>query len=145
MTMNGTATETIKGRVVGANSKGIKVGGSDAWLNYSRFAEVPHPANGQMVRVDVGGDGFIRKLAILDGAESSALSSGSASAPLDGLTLRLRVLEIAANTGWPVRPGARAGQDGRRLPARRPDAGLGPRRRTTACDPSLNKWRSVGC
>jgi hypothetical protein len=94
--MNGTSTETVEGRVVGANPKGIKVSGSDAWLNYSRFAEVPHPTNGQLVRVDVGGDGFIRKLAILDGIEASAPNSGSA-AP-DQLTMRLRVLEIAANT-----------------------------------------------
>jgi hypothetical protein len=94
--MNGTAssTETVEGRVVGENAKGIKLDGTGVWLNYSRYADVPHPERGQQVRVEVGNDGFIRKLQVLG---CSAEVSGPTAA-LDRLSMRLRVLEIAAST-----------------------------------------------
>ena len=116
MSMNGTAsTETIEGQVVSENAKGIRLDSSEAWVNYSRFADVPHPTKGQRVRVEVGGDGFIRKLVILGGAvdstsaPGSGSNSGSAAAP-DRLTLRLRVLEVCSVS--------RAGPDHRRVPTR---------------------------
>jgi hypothetical protein len=96
MTTNGT--EILEGTVARANGKGIKLHGANAWLNYSRFVEVPHPRCGQSVRVEAGDDGFIRKLVIFDtGTEASAPNSGSVTSP-DCLTLRLRVLEIATTT-----------------------------------------------
>jgi hypothetical protein len=98
MTTNGTTT--LDGRVADVNDRGIKLGGTKQWLNFSRFTAVPRPERGQTVRVEVGGDGFIRKLQVLGGnTEASAPGSnaGSAAAP-DQRSVRLRVLEIAAST-----------------------------------------------
>jgi hypothetical protein len=94
MSTNGTTT--LDGRVASVNDRGIKLDGSEQWLNFSRFREVPHPERGQQVRVEVGADGFLRQLQVLDGeANSSGLTNSAAP---DRLSVRLRVLEIAAST-----------------------------------------------
>jgi hypothetical protein len=76
---------------------------------YSRFADVPHPQCGQLVRVVVGADNFIRQLQVLDGTEASASSLGLATAPVsntarvgrplapDRTAVRLAVLQAAAD------------------------------------------------
>lgn len=96
-TTNGKA-ETIEGLVASTNDRGFKLGGQDRYFNYSRFADVPHPERGQLVRVTFGADGFIRQLQVLGEGETSAPSSAAAAAAPDRLTLRLRALEIAAST-----------------------------------------------
>jgi hypothetical protein len=112
MTMNGTASgsEIVEGRVVGENAKGIRLDGTEMWLNYSRFAAVPHPVRGQTVRVEVGSDGFIRRLAVLDSAEVPAPASNSAPAAApDHMTVRMAVLEsasrFAASRGEEIKSG----------------------------------------
>jgi hypothetical protein len=98
MTTNGSATFEV--RVTSADDKGIKLDGSEQWLNYSRSADVPHPPARPAGRVVVGTDYFIRQLEVVDSTEAAAPMSNVARVgrPLapDRTAMRLAVLLAAA-------------------------------------------------
>jgi hypothetical protein len=54
---------TITGEVEAVNERGVKVNG--AWLNFSKFADVPRPEAGQTVAVTVRGDRWVQGLRVL--------------------------------------------------------------------------------
>jgi hypothetical protein len=97
-TTNGSrVVEHIIGVVQGANEHGVHLVDEPDWRNYSRWASKPEasPARGQHVRLGLDGSGFVRELQVLD---QPAAAAAPTSCPQDWLTLRLRVLEIAAAT-----------------------------------------------
>jgi hypothetical protein len=65
-----TIVEPIRGVVCTANARGVQLIGSDAWLNFSKFAKgLEPPAVGEAVELTLDGQGFIRRVEILDSAE----------------------------------------------------------------------------
>lgn len=77
---NGNTT-TLTGTVTACNPQGIRLLGHQDWLNFSRFGnlDVPHPALGEKVTVQVDGRGFIKALDILEGSAHG--STDHATAP----------------------------------------------------------------
>jgi len=53
--------DTVTGRVVSVNPKGVRLDGHADWLNFSRFAgDIVPPMRGQHVTVTVDRQGFVR-------------------------------------------------------------------------------------
>jgi hypothetical protein len=92
----GRIVEHVDGQVAAANERGVHLDGESAWRNYSKFASaLPTPAQGQHVRLGLDAAGFVRELQVLD---ASPGATTAAPCVLDDLSIRLRVLEIAATT-----------------------------------------------
>ena len=89
--------ETISGRVVSVNPKGLKLDGHDGWLNFSKFAvDLVPPMRGQHVTLTLDRQGYIRSV---DAAGDVAILSTSRQAPgaaRDRTITRLAVLKAAA-------------------------------------------------
>jgi hypothetical protein len=99
MSMNGSSTETVEGRVASATERGLSLVGQDRRFSYSQYRQVPHAEPGQLVRLEVDGRGFINRLQVLDGAvDSTSNTRGDIATSVDRQSLRLKVLEIAPST-----------------------------------------------
>lgn len=89
----------VIGRVASVNPKGIRLDGSDEWLNVSKFgSDVVLPERGATVSVTLDSRGFIRSLVVLDGPSSFGPPSRTSSTPSsrDTTITRLAVLKAAA-------------------------------------------------
>ena len=76
-------TQTITGEVEAVNERGVKVNG--AWLNFSKFSEVPRPEVGQTVALTVRGDRWVQGLRVLgaDGQVPLDDFDGTQAPPVD--------------------------------------------------------------
>ena len=93
---SGRIMEHIDGIVQGANERGVHLVGEQDWRNFSKWAQaITPPIRGQRVRLGLDASGFVRELQVLD---ASPGATTAAPCVLDDLSIRLRVLEIAATT-----------------------------------------------
>lgn len=62
-------SSTFTGRVASVNPKGIRLDGHESWFNVSKFStDVVLPERGETVTAVVDGKGFLRSVALVDGA-----------------------------------------------------------------------------
>ena len=92
--------ETISGRVVSVNPKGLKLDGHDGWLNFSKFAvDLVPPMRGQHVTLTLDRQGYIRAVTGADGPQEPATGRQGnlyAGVHKDRTITRLAVLKAAA-------------------------------------------------
>jgi hypothetical protein len=65
MAMQQKARQTIRGEVESVNDKGARIAGT--WYNYSRYHDVPHPYEDELVALTVAeGSKWIEALTVLE-------------------------------------------------------------------------------
>ena len=106
--------ETITGRVVGVNPKGVKLDGHADWRNFSQFArDLVPPARGNVVTLTLDRQGFVRAVETTGVAQESAganrAAPGPQSAARDRTITRLAVLKAAAEFAT-ARPQLKSGE-----------------------------------
>lgn len=79
-----SAPTTIRGRIAATNDKGIRLEGSDAWVNYSRYGKLDRTsvAIGADIAAEIDGRGFIRSLTILSAATEQEANGHRETRPL---------------------------------------------------------------
>jgi hypothetical protein len=89
--------DTLTGRVVAVNPKGLKLADADQWINFSQFAQdlVP-PMRGQTVTVTLDRQGYIRSVAVTSGAQEPTTARQASAGVKDRTITRLAVLKATA-------------------------------------------------
>ena len=92
--------ETVTGRVVSVNPKGVKLDGRADWLNFSKFApDLVPPMRGQHVTLTLYRQGFVRAVEATSGPQELATGHRGnlhAGVQKDRTITRLAVLKAAA-------------------------------------------------
>ncbi len=89
---NGTAT--VEGVVAVVNDGGLRLAGQEAWLNFSRFAEVPRPRVGAKVRLQVAQGKWVKALEVLSDPQPETPAEPASPEP-DRLAVRRFALALA--------------------------------------------------
>jgi hypothetical protein len=98
-TTNGKVVEHVHGTCERINSKGTGIKVLGEWLNVSQYHPIPMPTPGEIVDVQVERSergAWIKTLSIVSGTAGVAATSAPAISR-DSTTIRLTVLEVAAN------------------------------------------------
>jgi hypothetical protein len=89
--------DTISGRVVSVNPKGLKLDGESDWRNFSRFAsDIVPPMRGQHVTLRLDRQGYVRAVEATSGPQEPATGHLHAGVQKDRTITRLAVLKAAA-------------------------------------------------
>lgn len=95
--------QTITGRVVSVNPKGVKLDGHADWFNFSRFAaDIVPPMRGQSVTLTLDRQGFVRAVEAVSGPQEPVTGRQGATSVKDRVLsdsrriTRLAVLKAAA-------------------------------------------------
>ena len=89
--------QTITGRVVSVNPKGVRLDGHDDWFNFSRFAgDIVPPMRGQTVTLTLDRQGFVRAVEATSGPQEATTGRQVPTSDRDRTITRLAVLKAAA-------------------------------------------------
>jgi hypothetical protein len=92
-----SAPDTITGRVVSVNPKGVKLDGRAEWFNFSKFApDLVPPMRGETVSLTLDRQGFVRAIEATGGPQEPATGRLHAGVQKDRTITRLAVLKAAA-------------------------------------------------
>jgi hypothetical protein len=98
--MTAPSYRNLSGIVAATNPKGLRLNGSDEWLNYSKWADAIAPVErGQSVTLQLDQQGFIRSCVLADGQTSNGHAVAPVLATKDRTITRLAVLKAAAEFG----------------------------------------------
>jgi hypothetical protein len=94
------APETITGRVVSVNPKGLKLAGHGTWINFSKYApDIVPPMRGQTVTLTLDRQDFIRAVDASGGRQEAMSGRQAPRGTRDVTITRLAVLKAAAAFG----------------------------------------------
>lgn len=97
MAVSPLSPDTITGRVVSVNPKGLKLDGHADWFNFSQFArDLVPPMRGQHVTLTLDRQGFVRAVSVQDGSGVAPEHRGAPEPARDRTITRLAVLKAAA-------------------------------------------------
>ena len=103
------APETITGRVVSVNPKGVKLDGQDGWLNFSTYApDLVPPMRGQSVTLTLDRQGYVRAVEAASTSQEAVSGRQAPTGARDRTITRLAVLKAAAEFGA-ARPNLKSG------------------------------------
>jgi len=91
-----TGLEYVEGTVVSSNPRGVKLDGTDDYLNFSKFTADPivPPARGTNVRLGLDASGFVREVQVLNG--STTVAALAPSGNRDREIRRMAAMKTAA-------------------------------------------------